>query len=335
MGKKSLIAILIVYGMLVAISSGNVYAAEKYNFFCGSSASTSTTYAHAIAIAAAIMKEVPEVNIKVMETAGGLENTRLYARGENEITSSTSFEVRDLYNGKGKFEGKPMPTARLIFNEAPKAQQYFVTKASGVASLVELQGKPFGSGATGSTSEVHTKKIFEALGIQPKWFSSSWDHLTQAAADGRIVGFAKSGGGADAMIVQVAVSKPIKFLGMTKEQRDKITALGYLPISIKRGTYPGQDEEVQTVCYTMPWLIKKELPEQLVYRMLKAVNKHYTEMAKTDAMAQETIDMFGSVIDATVKVPTIPLHLGAYKYLRELGVQIPEVMVPPEAKKAK
>ena len=335
MGKNSLITILVVFGIGVAFSSGNIPAAQKYNFFCGSSASTSTTYAHSIAIAEAIGREVPELTIKVMETAGGLENTRLYARGEHEITSSTTFEAKDLYNGKGKFEGKPMPNARLIFNEAPKAQQYFVVKTSNVNSLVELQGKPFGSGATGSTSEVHTKKIFDALGIQPKWFSSSWDHLTKGVQDGRIIGFAKSGGGADSMIVEVAVSKPIRFLGMSKEQRDKIIALGYLLISIKWGTYPGQNEEVSTVCYTMPWLIKKDLPEDLVYRMVKAVDKHYREIAKTDAMAQETIDMFGSLIEATVKTPTIPLHPGAYKYLRELGVQIPEVMVPPEARLTK
>ena len=140
MGKKSLITILVVYGMLVTISTGNAYAAEKYNFFCGSSASTSTTYSHVIAIAEAIMKEVPEVMIKVMETAGGAENTLLYARGELEITPSAPFEARDLYYGKGKFEGKAMPNARVIFHEAHKLMHFFVTKASGVASLVELQG---------------------------------------------------------------------------------------------------------------------------------------------------------------------------------------------------
>ena len=29
---------------------------------------------------------------------------------------------------------------------------------------------------------------------------------------------------------------------------------------------------------------------------------------------------------------TIPLHIGAYKYYKEKGVQIPPALIPPEAK---
>ena len=329
------------YGMGVIISvflivsvAGIVCAAgKKYYFVTGSGSTTSATYAHIVALTSIITKEVPEIaGIRVMETAGGVENTKLFARGELELTSSSTFETLDLYNGTGRFKGKPMRDARMIFNEAVKLQQYFVVKASGVTSLKGLDGKPFGAGAPGSGSERHTKRIYKTLGIAPKWYSASWKHLTAATIDGKIIGFAKSGGAADAMITQVAARKPIRFLGMTPDQRKKILALGFLPLVLKAGSYPGQDKDVTTVGYTMPWLIKKDLPVDLVYKMVKAVNEKYTELAKVSGIAKGTIKMWGSVAGCTVTMPIIKLHAGTYKYLKELGLKVPKEIVPPEAK---
>jgi len=330
--KNKLLSLIL--GFVLVIGIVNIaLSAQPYLIISASCATTSATYGHIVSINKLMSEKVPEIgNIRIMETAGGVENTMLYGRGDVEIAPSTSFESKDLYNGEGKFKGKANPNSRLLFNEAPKIQQYFIVKESGVNTLQELTGKPFSAGAVGSGSERHTKETFAVLGIEPKWFPASWKHLTDAVLDGRIIGFAKSGGPGDAMINQIAATKPIVFLGLNSEQKNKMLALKYLPITLKAGSYPGQSIDIDCIGYTMPWLVKKDLPVDVVYQMAKAVNENYKEVARGSSIAKETIDMFGSVAAATVKMPIIPLHLGTYKYLKELGMKIPEEIVPPEAK---
>ena len=68
------------------------------------------------------------------------------------------------------------------------------------------------------------------------------------------------------------------------------------------------------------------LSEQLGYEIVKAVFNSQKEQAQTTPSIAQ-IDF-----TRTLLLSSVPLHAGTVKYLREIGVGIPNQLIPPEAR---
>ena len=68
------------------------------------------------------------------------------------------------------------------------------------------------------------------------------------------------------------------------------------------------------------------VPEDVVY---KATKKFWENLKEVQATAVFMEDLNKNTAFAAVNGP---LHIGAYKYYKEAGFNIPAVAVPPEAK---
>ena len=67
---------------------------------------------------------------------------------------------------------------------------------------------------------------------------------------------------------------------------------------------------------------RDDLPDDLVYQLVKAVFENQPRLLKTTSAASETIPQ------NAVKDTFLPFHPGAVHYYREIGIKIPDELAP-------
>jgi uncharacterized protein len=82
-------------------------------------------------------------------------------------------------------------------------------------------------------------------------------------------------------------------------------------------TYPTQERDYLTIGLYNFAVVHKDLPDDFVYRIVKAVFDNREELVKAQSSAKETVP-------ANIGRDTVlPLHPGAERYYREIGVPMP------------
>ena len=86
-------------------------------------------------------------------------------------------------------------------------------------------------------------------------------------------------------------------------------------------SYTTPVQPIGVICY------KNSVTEDQAYTVVKAIHegKKYQEAAFPSLKGFDIPAM-------TMKISKTPLHLGAIRYYREIGVDIPDRLMPPEAK---
>ena len=67
---------------------------------------------------------------------------------------------------------------------------------------------------------------------------------------------------------------------------------------------------------------RADLPDDLVYQLVKAVFDNQPRLVKVTAAASDTLPQ------NVVKNTFLPFHPGAVRYYREVGIKIPDALVP-------
>jgi hypothetical protein len=98
---------------------------------------------------------------------------------------------------------------------------------------------------------------------------------------------------------------------------------GMVQMTIPAKTYPGQDDDVPMIGYGNQFIINKDMPEDLVYGIAKAMWENHTKFHQVQPKLNEHILLKNALLGAT-----IPIHRGAYKYYKEKGLEIPKKGMP-------
>lgn len=85
---------------------------------------------------------------------------------------------------------------------------------------------------------------------------------------------------------------------------------------IPAGTYPGQDEPIQTITVKAVLLVSATADEAVVYKLTSALFDHAEDITLENAKGNEL-----SVENAT-STKSVPFHKGAAKYYKEHGVTV-------------
>jgi TRAP transporter TAXI family solute receptor len=88
---------------------------------------------------------------------------------------------------------------------------------------------------------------------------------------------------------------------------------GFQKLTIKAGTYPKQDKDVAAIGYMTHIVVACDLPEDVVYRMTKAMVTNINDMA---AVVKPIAGLTAK--DMAVDIG-VPFHKGAAKYYKEVG----------------
>lgn len=266
------------------------------------------------------------LEVSVRETGGSRENTIRLGRGEIDMGLVDAPGAFEAYKGTGRYENGAIEQLRMMLWVAPSTMHWAVRQDSGIETFEDLDGASFNPSSIGGGGEYITELVFDALGIAPDFQRMSMSDAADAVVDGRIVGFSYNGIPPIPAFTEVHSSRPLRVLSLSDEQVDTATeALPFLsPTEIPEGTY--RDMPAATTLGTYIGIAAtSDLSEDAAYAFTRAYWENIERLSQTFAPAQ------GMSAEISVENTNTPLHAGALRYYREIGIDVPQELVPPEA----
>lgn len=264
--------------------------------------------------------QIDFVSASSQASNGGIDNLTQVSEGEAQVSIAISSNCYQCLNGTDSFEGYAYDDLKVIAGLYFNPNQVVVTEASGIADLAGVKGKHFAVAAAGSSVEGECRNHFTAAGltypddIQAEYiaFGDAADMLSNGTIDGAWIM-----SGAPAAAVSQALSSGGRLLNVSD---DVISALQadypwYAPYTIPAGTYPNQDEDVQTSAIKMVMFCRGDLDEETVYQLTR------TFWENIDQLGAAQGNLKGLTPEEAVKdIADLPLHAGAEQYYKEIGV---------------
>ncbi|MDF1722392.1 MAG: TAXI family TRAP transporter solute-binding subunit [Minwuia sp.] len=214
-----------------------------------------------------------------------------------------------------------------------------VYEDSGIRSIADFKGKKVFLGPpAGAATTVATQLVAGASGLVPgddfDVVKFDWKSAETAFIDRQMDVYIGPTTVPSPSIQQFALVSPIRILGISEEAfksepvRKALSYPGRTIVDIPNGIYDNQVNEapVRTVGSWVGLGTNKDMDEELAYNMMKVFWEHLDEVHQT-ADWMKVINRETALLEMN-----IPLHIGAYRYYKELGWDIPAHLVPPEAK---
>jgi TRAP-type uncharacterized transport system substrate-binding protein len=258
-----------------------------------------------------------------------------------QIGSGALDTPRDQYWGEGKWKGKPWKKPRLFMGLSEGRLLTYVRRDANVKSWSDLNDKPINPGFMGSDAEGLTMKLTEAVPeVKPKIARGTMEDTMKNLRLGRIIGMVKQSPSRiyDSGMASVHFEIPLDIIGLDQAQKEKVMKrFPELSFSqIKKGQYKEspQSGDFWVIGSINGQWVTSDLPEDIVYKMVKAVYEHYDEVVSSFAPAgwADPLKMVTEGAEGVAPNAVCPLHAGVVKYLKEKGIPVPPVLVPPEYK---
>jgi len=303
--------------------------ADDKNLIIATATTGGTYYPVGVAIGTLISIKLAakeKITGTAINSAGSGENVQMLASKEADMAILQALFGQEAYNGEGAYEGKAFKDFRAVtmlwenVEHFPLLTKY--VKTGTIADLAAL-GEKFSIGKRGSGTEGSGRAILAALGIDPEKAMNleylGYTPSAQAMMDNRIVGANIPAGPPAAAITmlyaQLGVDK-VKVLDFTDAQL--ATVHKKYPIwnrfVIPAGTYPGQEQDINTISQPNFLACRADLSEETTYLITKTI---YENLPFLHNIHKATMAMKPE--RATVGLP-VPLHPGAEKYYREIGI---------------
>ncbi len=262
---------------------------------------------------------IPEANLSVQATAASAENLRLLEAGRGELAFTLGDVLADAWEGNvdAGFT-TPLKRIRAVAMIYPNYVQIVASADSGVRTLADLKGKRISVGAPGSGTELNARAIMKAAGLSYDDFSKveylSFSESVELIKNRQLDITLQSAGLGVAALRDLAASVPIVVIPIPADVVRNVGRPVYQPAMIPAGTYDGQLEAVETASIRSVLVTHDTVPEDVIYRMTKAIFEHLDELAAAHAAAK------GITLENAVRNLSVPLHPGAAAYYREAGL---------------
>jgi TRAP transporter TAXI family solute receptor len=274
---------------------------------------------------AQILTEKLGILVNPLPTQGTVHNVKLLDSGGAQLGMTTMGVALQGWNGTGDWtDGKQVRIMRALFPMYDTPFQAFVLQRSGIAALAQLDNKRIGVGPKAATGGTYIPAILKLLGISAQIEYGSFDTSVNDLFAGQLDVFTTLTG-APMPAIQAAEAKgPITFLNLSPEQ---IEAIGkalpeFSPSKIAAGTYHSLDKDYVTIGVYNFAIGRADIPDDLVYQLVKAVFENQPRLVKATLAASDTLPQ------NVVKDTFLPFHPGAIRYYREIGIKIPQTLVP-------
>ena len=144
----------------------------------------------------------------------------------------------------------------------------------------------------------------------------SLSDLCTALQDGNIDAFLYATPAPGTNFTDLAMSFGIKVVDIGQEAVDKLMAEKpwYHTVVIPAGTYDGCDKDITTFAQYTALCARADVPEETVYNLVK------TMMENADALEAVHKNAAGTCPERGIEGALIPMHPGAERYYKEVGV---------------
>jgi TRAP transporter TAXI family solute receptor len=260
-------------------------------------------------------KAIP--GLQVTATPGaGIANVRGVDEDKAQIGFGNTITTVDGIEGRPPYPKKVTKVCQLA-NLYPQYFQVVVLASAKINSVADLKGKPIVVQPKGNTAELVTQHILQVHGLKYSQvkasFQASYTDAVDLMKDGHAQAFTLGTTVPASSVMDLASAREIKLIGID----DKILAdmkklnPGYSKNTIPANTYPKQDKPLDVIAYATHIVVACNLPEQLVYNMVKTMAANVSDMAAVNkAITGLTPKMMAEDVG-------VPFHPGAAKYYKE------------------
>lgn len=320
---KKIIYFVVVACIFAVIPSAYGEKAERLNFVGGPPSGVFGIFA--TGIGTYLSKNVPNLDVSITATGGSAENIRRVNNGEAEMGLSFASDVHEAYFGLEQFKGKPLTNFRSIGVVFFAVVNVITYADSGIRTAEDLAGKRVAVGTPGSGTFTNSERVFRTLG--------TWDKINripllgaqagEAMQDGKADAYSWTGPQPDRVTMEAATKKPIRAIDIYTPA-SKTDFFKHYPYFTRyvfpAGSYKGITEDTATIGIPVIWYLHKDVPDNLVQKMIEAVysKEGRAHMLKVHAGSRDMMP------EKALQGVTFPLHKGAENHWKAAKIPIPD-----------
>jgi TRAP transporter TAXI family solute receptor len=239
--------------------------------------------------------------------------------GKFNVAFCLTDTIADAWRGEGFFkEHGKIQDLRAVAAIFPHATHLMVRVDSGINKIEDLRGKRISPDGRGLSCDLQTQRLlglynmsYSDVNVQFLSFNDAVGNFIDRHLDALTfitVPFPF------APVINVAAQVNIKLLSLSDEDIAKLAKFpGVTRYTLPAGLYKGIDHPVHGICVYSFIFVRKDMPEDIVYAMVKTI--------------ADNLSRYGDVL-ASMKYVThkglcadvgIPYHPGAEKYFRQRG----------------
>jgi len=273
---------------------------------------------------ASLVNEKLGTTISTQQTQGPNQNIILTDARQIDLGMTTMGVALQAWNGTGDWtKGKKYANIRATFPMYDTPFHFIALEKSGIKTVKDLAGKKSGIGPRAGTCGTYFPMMFKTLGIDTTIRNGQGSDMAANLQDGLIDAFPFCAGVPIAAFSELETTNKVRFFTYTDDEIKKLkAAMPELSDSvIPKGTYKQQTEDHKTVGVFNFGIAHKDLPDDLVYAITKAVLENNPQMVKGHAAAKETVTQNWS------RNTFLPFHPGAVRYYKEKGIDVPANLI--------
>ena len=263
-------------------------------------------------------KAVPGLQVQ-MQPGAGIANIRGIDEGKAHVGFGNTITTVDGMAGRPPFPKKTTKVCQVA-NLYPQYFQVVVPVDSNINSISDLKGKVLVTQPKGNTAELINVQLLQVHGMNYQSlakvnFINSYTDAVSMVKDGHAQVFTLGTAIPSSAVMDLASARDIKLIGIDAKilaDMKKINP-GYSKLTIKAGMYPKLNKDVDVIGYATHIVAACDLPEDMVYRMTKAMAANVSDMAASNK----------SISGLTPKIMAedigVPHHNGAVKFYKEAG----------------
>jgi TRAP transporter TAXI family solute receptor len=263
-------------------------------------------------------KAIPGTNVQPLPGAG-IANVRGIEEGKADVGFGNSISTVDGLAGNAPFN-KPHTKVCNVASLYPQYFQMLVPADSGIEKVTDLKGKSITTQPRGNTGELITQQLLKAHGMSYSDVKVSYVSYTDSVEqmkDGHAQAFTLGTAIPSGAVMDLASGRDVKLLDLSGSLPEmKKLNPGYTLVTVPKNTYPKQDKDVQVIGYATHLVASCNLPEDVVYKMTKAVADNVPSLAATSKA------LSGLTPKDMAEDVGVPFHPGAAKFYKEQGISV-------------
>lgn len=305
-------------GAVTALAATGAAAQQKFvNILTGGQ--SGVYYPLGVALGSIYSKALPDAKVSVQSTKASVENLNLVQGGRGELAFTLGDSLSEGWKGNEELGFKqPLKKLRAVAGIYANYIQIVASEESGIKTLADLKGKRISVGAPRSGTEVNARAILKAAGLSYEDFSKveylPFGQSVELMKNRQLDVTLQSAGLGVASIRDLASSINIVVVPIPADVVARVGDPAYQSGVIPAGTYSGQTADAPTAIIKNFLVTNEDVPADTVYTMTRALFDNMDQMVAAHAAAK------GIKREEAAKGSPVPLHPGAERYYREVGL---------------
>ena len=342
---KKLITILMTAIMALGVVAMAGCGGKKTNITIYTGSTGGTYYAFTNGLQTQLSKKTDYNFTVVGDTGGSVANLKAMQSGDCKMAIVQNDTMVNAYNGftNNFAQTGAIKNFSVIGQVYPEVIQ-IVTDDPSIKTLADLKGskKSVSIGDVGSGVEANAVALLKKYGVDITFDEGSKKYTStditiqnlsvaksaEAMKDNKLSVFFFTSGAPATSITEIALAKSVYMLGLSEQVMaefiaenkidNKYDVYSVQPITNAQYSFIPANAPVYTIGVSATYIIANSLSEEIVYNITKAIWESKGSIGHSVESTMNTDYAF-------VTIGNVPVHPGAAKYYREIGLTVDNV----------